>query len=81
MGWMSTVASTTIGMLWNRIVVGGGVAEMASAGVRSSLIEDTLKMVAPRWCFAWGLSARQLMRAAAQPTVGVRCWVRDASVK
>ena len=40
-----------------------------------------LKDGAPGRCSTWRPSARQVMRTEAQPTVGVRCWVPDASVK
>ena len=78
---MSTVASTTTQMLRGRIVARGGLAVTASARVRNSLWEDAPKMVALVWCSTWRPSARQVMRAEAQPTVGVRCWVPGASVK
>ena len=81
MRWMSTVASTTTQMLWGWIVAGGGVAVTASARVLSSPWEDAPEMVAPVWCSTWRPSARQMMHTEAQPTVGVRCWVPDASVK
>ena len=38
-------------------------------------------MVAPVWCSTWRPFACQVMRTEAQPTVGLRCWVPDASVK
>ena len=76
--WMSTVVSTTTQMLRGRIVVGGGVAVTASPRLRSSPWEDAPKMVSPVCCSAWRLSARQVMRTEAQPTVEVRCCVPDA---
>ena len=78
--WMSTVASMTNQMLRGRIVAGGGAAVTASARVRSSLWQNAPKMVAPVWCSTWRPSARRVMRKEEQPTVGVRCWVPDASV-
>ena len=75
------MASGATQMLRGWIVAGGGVAVTASARVRSSPWEDAPKMVAPVWCSTWRPSARQVMRTGAQPTVGVRCWVPDASVK
>ena len=57
------------------------MAVTASAMVRSSPWEDAPKMVAPVWCSTWRPSACRVMRTQAQPTVGVRCWVPDASVK
>ena len=79
--WMSTVASTLTQVLRGRIVVDGGVAVMASARVRSSPWEDAPKMVAPVWYSTWTPSACWVMRTEAQPTLGVCCWVPDASVK
>ena len=78
---MSTVASTTTQMLRGWIVVGGGVVLTVSARVRNSPWEDAPKMVAPVWCSTCSPSARRVTRTEAQPTVGVRCWVPDASVK
>ena len=52
-----------------------------STRVGTSPLEDALKMVAAVWCSAWSPSARQVTRTQAQTTVGVRCWVHDASVK
>ena len=71
----------TTQMLRGRTVVGGGVASTASAMVRSSPWEDAPKMVVPVWCSTWRPSACRVMRTEAQPPVGVRCWVPDASVK
>ena len=79
--WMSTVAATTTQMLRGRIVAGGGVAVTACARVRSSSWEEAPKMVAPVWCSKWRPSACRVMRTEAQPTVGVQCWVPDASVE
>ena len=79
--WMSTVASTTTQMLRGRIVVGGAVAVTASARVRSSSWKDAPKMVVLVWCSTLRPSACRLMRTEARPTVGVHCWVPDASVK
>ena len=75
------MASTTTQMLRGRIAVCGGVAVTASAMVRNLAWEDAPKMVAPVWCSTWRPSACRVMRTEAQPTVGVRCWVPDASVK
>ena len=79
--WVSTVASMTTQMLRGRIVVGGGVAVTASAMVRSLPWEYDPKMVAPVWCSTWRTFACRVTRMEAQPTVGVCCWVPDASVK
>ena len=81
MRWMWTVASTTTQMLRGRIVAGGGVAVTACARVHSSPWEDAPTMVAPVWCSTWRPFVRRVMRTEAQPTVGVCCWVPDASVK
>ena len=78
---MWTVASTTTQMLRGRIVVGGGVAMTASARVLSLPCEDAAKMVAPVWCSTWSTPTRRVTHKEAQPTVGLRCWVPDASVK
>ena len=75
------MASATTQMLRGRIVVGGGAAVTVSAMVRSSPWEDAPKMVAPVWCSTRRPSACRVMRTEAQPTVGVRCWEPDASVK
>ena len=79
--WMSTVASTTTQIMRGWIVAGGGVAVTASATVRSSLWGDAPKLVAPVWCSTRRPFARLVMHTQAHLTVGVRCWVPDASVK
>ena len=75
------MASKTTQMLRGRIVMRGGVAVTVSARVRCSPWEDDSKMVVPVWCSTWRPSAVRVMRKEAQPTVGVRCWGPDASVK
>ena len=57
------------------------VAVTVSARMRSLPWEDAPKLVAPLWRSTWRPSTRRVMRTEAQPTVGVRCWVPDASVK
>ena len=52
-----------------------------SARVRSSPWEDAPKMVTPAWSSTWSPSACRLTSTEAEPTMGVRCWVPDVSLK
>ena len=79
--WMSTVASATTQMLRGRIVVGlscrgDGVRQGAQFAVGGRPKDGGNGVV-----FHVEALCARVMRTGAQPTVGLRCLVLDASVK